>query len=98
MPEIRQTAVFARWSAACGMAGRNTHPARIVAGIANLQAIVRAGVFAPGRLAAADQRYGPGYRVYFVGRGEALVILLAGGDKRTQDKDIARAVELAREV
>lgn len=42
--------------------------------------------------------YGPGYRIYFVQRGEALVILLAGGDKSTQDRDIARACELAREL
>ena len=39
--------------------------------------------------------YGPGYRVYFVHRGEALVILVAGGDKRTQDRDIAMAIKLA---
>ena len=39
--------------------------------------------------------YGPGYRVYFVRRGSAVVILLCGGDKRTQDKDIARARTLA---
>ena len=38
--------------------------------------------------------YGPGYRVYFVQRGTALVILLAG-DKRTQDRDVATARELA---
>ena len=42
--------------------------------------------------------YGPGYRVYFVKRGQTLVILLAGGDKRTQDRDIKRAIELAREL
>jgi putative addiction module killer protein len=42
--------------------------------------------------------YGPGYRVYFVKRGETLVILLAGGDKRTQDRDIKTALELAREL
>ena len=40
--------------------------------------------------------YGPGYRVYFVQRGEMLVILLAGGDKRTQDRDIKTALTLAR--
>lgn len=40
--------------------------------------------------------YGPGYRIYFVRRGQALVILLAGGDKRTQDRDIKVAIELAR--
>jgi len=42
--------------------------------------------------------YGPGYRVYFVQRGQALIILLAGGDKRTQDKDINSAIKLSREV
>ena len=41
--------------------------------------------------------YGPGYRVYFVQRGEALIVLLAGGDKDTQDRDIRRAVAMARE-
>ena len=42
--------------------------------------------------------YGPGYRVYFTRRGEALLILLAGGDKRTQSRDIARALRLARNL
>jgi len=42
--------------------------------------------------------YGPGYRVYFVRRGEALVILVSGGDKRTQDHDIVMAIKLAREL
>jgi putative addiction module killer protein len=40
--------------------------------------------------------YGPGYRVYFKKRGRALVVLLAGGDKNTQSKDIKRALRLAR--
>jgi len=40
--------------------------------------------------------YAPGYRVYFARRGETLVILLAGGDKRTQNRDIRTALELAR--
>lgn len=38
---------------------------------------------------------GPGYRVYFTRRGSALYLLLVGGDKSTQKRDIARAVELA---
>lgn len=42
--------------------------------------------------------YGPGYRVYFVRRGAALVVLLCGGDKRSQDRDIARAKQLAKEA
>ena len=39
--------------------------------------------------------YGPGYRVYYVHRGTAIVILLCGGDKRTQRQDIKRAQALA---
>ena len=42
--------------------------------------------------------YGPGYRVYFLRRGETLVVLLGGGDKRTQSRDIQRAIALARVV
>jgi putative addiction module killer protein len=40
--------------------------------------------------------YGPGYRVYFQQRGTVLIILLAGGDKNTQAKDIQSAIDLAR--
>ena len=42
--------------------------------------------------------YGPGYRVYFVRRGETLVVLLAGGSKQTQNHDIAMAIKLARDL
>lgn len=42
--------------------------------------------------------YGPGYRVYFAQRGIEIVILLAGGDKSTQQKDIKLALELARQL
>ena len=42
--------------------------------------------------------YGPGYRVYFVRRGERVVILLCGGDKDSQRRDIVRARQLAQEV
>lgn len=42
--------------------------------------------------------YGPGYRVYFFQRGKELVILLCGGDKRTQDADIAYAKRLKAEI
>ena len=42
--------------------------------------------------------FGPGYRVYYTKRGNDLLILLAAGDKSTQRKDIARAIELAKKV
>lgn len=42
--------------------------------------------------------YGAGYRVYFTQRGKTLVVLLAGGDKKTQTKDIQRAIALAKTV
>ncbi len=40
--------------------------------------------------------YGPGYRVYFKKQGRAIVVLLAGGDKRSQSRDIETALRLAR--
>ena len=41
--------------------------------------------------------YGPGYRVYFTRRGPFVIVLLCGGDKRTQDADIQRAIEIAKD-
>jgi len=42
--------------------------------------------------------YGPGYRVYFIQRGAMMIVLLAGGDKSTQNRDIQTALELARKL
>lgn len=42
--------------------------------------------------------FGPGYRVYFTQRGQEIVILLAGGNKSTQPKDIKTALQLARQL
>jgi len=40
--------------------------------------------------------YGPGYRVYYKDTGREIIILLCGGDKRTQDSDMAKARRMAR--
>ena len=93
--EIRQTELFARWLA--GLRDRRARM-RITARIRRLS-LGNFGDVKPvgGGISEMRVDYGPGYRVYFVQRGETLVILLAGGDKRTQGRDIARARELARE-
>ena len=51
-----------------------------------------------GEVKAMRIDYGPGYRLYYVLRGKKIVLLLCGGDKRTQNADIKKASELAREV
>jgi putative addiction module killer protein len=94
MIEIRQTDVYASWFA-------NLHDrqarARIDVRIRRLS-LGNPGDVKPVGEGVSELRinYGPGYRVYFVQRGQQLVILLAGGDKGTQEKDIQTALELAR--
>ena len=58
------------------------------------------GDYAPVGEGISEMRihYGPGYRVYFTQRGMEIVILLAGGDKSTQTKDIKTALGLARQL
>ncbi len=92
--EIRQTEVFARWFV--GLRDRRARR-RIQVRIDRL-AIGNLGDVKPVGDGVSELRidYGPGYRVYFIRRGEALVILLAGGDKASQGRDIAAARVLAR--
>lgn len=96
MIEIRQTDEYARWFAA--LHDRQAR-ARIDARIRRLS-LGNPGDVKPVGEGVSELRidYGPGYRVYFVQRGQALVVLLAGGDKRTQSRDIKLAQALAREL
>lgn len=52
----------------------------------------------PVRDGVAEMRidHGPGYRLYYIRRGPVVIVLLAGGDKRTQDADIDRAIQIAQ--
>jgi len=94
--EIRQTEVYAQWFDS--LRDRQAR-ARIDARIRRLS-LGNPGDVKPVGEGVSELRidYGPGYRVYFVQRGQSLVVLLAGGDKRTQDRDIVTALELAREL
>jgi putative addiction module killer protein len=94
--EVRQTEAFARWFAR--LRDRRAQR-RVQARIDRLQ-IGNAGDVRPVGEGVLEMRidYGPGYRVYFVQRGVALVILLAGGDKGTQPRDIVLAHKLARDL
>jgi putative addiction module killer protein len=96
MIEVRQTGTFEQWLD--GLADD-----RAAARIAQRIIRLRSGLFGdvePVGKGVSELRidYGPGYRVYFVQRGAVLIILLCGGDKRTQARDIARAKALAMEL
>ena len=94
--EVRRTDVFIDWL-------RNLRDARAVAKIAMRIKRIAEGNFgdsAPVGENVSELRihYGPGYRVYFTQQGEVLVILLCGGDKSTQKRDIAIAKTMAGEA
>lgn len=42
--------------------------------------------------------YGPGYRLYYTRKGDAIILLINGGDKSTQDRDIKKAKEILKEL
>lgn len=96
MVEIHKTEPFARWLD--GLRDIRAR-ARIQVRIERLAAGNAGDVKAVGE-GVSELRidYGPGYRVYFTMRGRELVILLAGGDKRTQSADIRTALRLARNL
>jgi putative addiction module killer protein len=89
--EVRQTEIYAEWLASLpDQKARRVRIRRLSLG--------NPGDVKPIGSGGSELRidYGPGYRVYFSQRGPMLIILLAGGDKGTQDRDIKKALELAR--
>lgn len=96
MIELRRTTVVAAWLR--GLRDRAAK-ARIEVRLDRL-ALGNPGDVRPVGEGISELRitYGPGYRVYYVQRGEVLVILLCGGDKSTQSQDIERAKVLAQNL
>ena len=96
MIEIRQTEAFAGWLRS--LRDRQAR-ARVQVRIDRLQLGLTGDVRSVGE-GVSELRidYGPGYRVYFTRRGRLCIILLAGGDKRSQDRDIKKAIQLAHDL
>jgi len=94
--EIRRTETFAKWiDSLSDIRAR----ARILVRIERLT-LGNPGDVKPVGEGVSELRidYGPGYRVYFKKKGQKFVILLAGGDKRSQSKDIKTAIRLANNL
>jgi putative addiction module killer protein len=93
--EVRQTEVFSTW----------LRKLRDLQTLARIQIRIRRlslgnfGDVKPVGDGVSELRvdYGPGYRVYLQQQGSVLVLLLAGGSKKTQQSDIAKAIKLAKE-
>jgi len=96
MNEIRQTTVFADWMAKL----RDVRARAKIAARIDRLALGNPGDVEPVGEGISELRihYGPGYRVYFTRRGPDLIVLLCGGDKSTQAKDIATAKALAAKL
>jgi putative addiction module killer protein len=96
MLEVRQTTSYADWFAS--LRDRNAKK-RIDIRIRRLSLGNPGDVKSVGDgISELRVDYGPGYRVYFIQKGNQYVILLAGGDKSTQDRDIRQAKALARDL
>jgi putative addiction module killer protein len=96
MLTVRETEEFSRWLKAL----RDTKAkAKILVRIQRL-ATGNPGDVKPVGEGISELRihHGAGYRIYYVQRGEELIILLCGGDKDSQDKDIAKAKEITSEL
>jgi putative addiction module killer protein len=96
MIEIRKTEIFTKWLDDLNDIRAR---ARILVRIERLAAGNPGDVKSVGE-GVSELRidYGPGYRVYYKKQGQKVVILLAGGDKNTQAKDIKTALRLARNL
>jgi putative addiction module killer protein len=94
--EVRETETFSEWFSGL----RDARAKDVVARRVRRLALGNPGDVRPVGEGVSELRihYGPGYRDYYVQRGNLLFVLLCGGDKDTPSKDIALALKLAKEV
>ncbi|MFC6197171.1 type II toxin-antitoxin system RelE/ParE family toxin [Ponticaulis profundi] len=97
MIKVEQTQVFSDWLTNLKDVSAR---ARIITRIQRIAASGSFGDVEPVGEGVSELRFhiGPGYRVYFIQRGSELVLLLAGGTKKSQRRDIRKAKELAAEL
>ena len=95
MFEFKQTETFRKWR----LRLKDERARALIASRLDRLAFGHAGDVQPVGQGISELRidHGPGYRVYFERRGKTIIILLCGGDKSTQDKDIQTAKRLAKE-
>lgn len=95
MVEVRQTPIFRKWMQSL----KDTKAAEIIARrIVRVQSGLMGDVKVFDGIGELRVDYGPGHRVYFVQHGNVLIVLLCGGDKGSQDRDIAKAKQMAKEI
>ena len=96
MIEVRQTVSFKKWLGNLADVRART---RIQMRIDRMElGLLGDAKFLGSGVSELRVDYGPGYRVYFTRRGDVWVVLLCGGDKRTQASDIEKAKVLAKDV
>lgn len=95
MFELKQTEIFRKWR----MRLKDERARAMIASRLDRLAFGHAGDAAPVGDGISELRihYGPGYRVYFERRGDVLIVLLCGGDKSSQARDIKLAKKLSQE-
>lgn len=96
MIELRKTEAYIKWLDSL----RDVHArARVLVRVERLAA-GNPGDVRPVGEGVSELRvdYGPGYRVYFKKQGRTIIVLLTGGDKRTQSRDIETALRLAQDL
>ncbi|MGA2570442.1 MAG: type II toxin-antitoxin system RelE/ParE family toxin [Terracidiphilus sp.] len=95
MMQLKQTEIFRRWRTKL----KDERARALIASRLDRLAFGSAGDVKPVGQGVSELRidHGPGYRVYFQKRGNTIILLLCGGDKSTQDRDIKTAKRLAVE-